>query len=104
MKVVITVARYSPHKNHRQLIAIARELIAYRSDVMFLWVGDGPLFSEVQDLVRRSGLSEKIRFVRSRPSIVDLYKSADLFLFPSLMEGFGLVIVEVCRRWIACCC
>lgn len=93
-KVVLTVSRYVPHKNHRHLIEIARRVVEIRDDVYFVSVGDGPLYDEIEGLVRAQDLETRFRFVRSRPSIVSLYQSADLFLFPSLMEGFGLVVVE----------
>ena len=52
------------------------------------------LFDEIEKLVDRRDLTSRFRLVRSRPEIAPLYQSSDLFLFPSLMEGFGLVVVE----------
>ena len=93
-KVIITVARYAPHKNHFHVLEIARQVVAKRDDVIFLLVGDGPLYAEVRQRVEQMGLDAKFRFVRARPEIISLYKAADLLLFPSLHEGFGLVVVE----------
>jgi glycosyltransferase involved in cell wall biosynthesis len=93
-KVVISVARYAPHKNHRHLVEIARRIVSARGNVVFLSVGDGPLYPEIRALVRDVGLEDMFRFVTSRPELVSLYKASDVLLFPSLMEGFGLVVVE----------
>lgn len=93
-KLVITVARYVPHKNHQHLVEIARRVAVKRDDVIFLLVGDGPLYSEIEELVKDVGLTDKFRFVKSVANLAPLYKSADLFLFTSKMEGFGLVVVE----------
>jgi glycosyltransferase EpsF len=93
-KVVLTVGRFVPHKNHRHLVEIARQVRAVRDDVIFLLVGTGPLLSEIQNLVSERGLSACFRFVPSLEEIASVYRAADLFLFPSLMEGFGRVVVE----------
>lgn len=93
-KVILTVGRYVPHKNHQHLLQIAEQVLEIRSDVIFLLVGDGPLYPDIRKRVEEMRLDEYFRFVRGRPDIVPLFKAADLFLFPSLMEGFGIVIVE----------
>jgi UDP-glucose:(heptosyl)LPS alpha-1,3-glucosyltransferase len=41
-----------------------------------------------------SGLRERVRFEQSRPEILPFYAAADLYVAPSLEDGFNLPIVE----------
>jgi glycosyltransferase involved in cell wall biosynthesis len=59
-------------------------------------VGRGPEEAALRDLAARHGVSDHVRFhgfVEER-DLVRLYQEADIFVFPSLQEGFGLVMVE----------
>jgi len=62
----------------------------------FTIVGDGPEFRHLDDLVRESGLGEKVRFEQWMPRAELLTKmaSSDVFLFAGLRDGGGAVVVE----------
>jgi glycosyltransferase involved in cell wall biosynthesis len=93
-RIILNVSRYVPHKNHQHLIKIAQQVVRIRNDVVFLLVGDGPLHQEIKGQVEKLQLTQHFRFIRGMTSIVPLFRASDLFLFPSLMEGFGIVLVE----------
>ena len=53
-------------------------------------------FPDLREVAQQAGVAEKIRFIgwvpeEDKPA---LYRSADLFIFPSLYEGFGLTPLE----------
>jgi glycosyltransferase involved in cell wall biosynthesis len=55
--------------------------------------------SEKKDIVKyilKSGLTRKVKIIPnvSRAELARYYKKADLFVFPSLYEGFGIPILE----------
>lgn len=56
--------------------------------------GEGPLRSELEGLARRLGLSERVSFpgFTNRPAAA--MRRSDLFVLPSLSEGFGNVLTE----------
>ena len=101
------VGRNHPKKNYVTLIEAVARLAAWSDRPFQLQiVGNG-----VRDLgaqVERLGLSGRVRLsgqiggpdsaggVPVLPSggLVELYKSADAFVFPSLLETFGIAIVE----------
>ncbi|MFB2839739.1 glycosyltransferase family 4 protein [Floridanema evergladense] len=58
--------------------------------------GTGPLLTYWQDKVSRLGLHEKINFLGQIPYIEmsKCYQTSDIFVFPSLREGTGTVILE----------
>lgn len=60
-------------------------------------VGDGPQREEFERLVNEHSLSEKILFHGFRDDVEVWLAHAHLFLFPSLDEGMGLVLMQALR-------
>jgi len=63
---------------------------------ILVFAGDGPLRAELEALSRQRSIVPAVRFAGFLDSgrLIDLYKSADLFLFSSKSETQGLVLVE----------
>jgi glycosyltransferase involved in cell wall biosynthesis len=59
-----------------------------------LIVGDGPARASLESLSRRLGLGDAVRFIGSRRDIPRILPLLDLFVPPSLYEGFGIAILE----------
>ena len=59
-----------------------------------LIAGDGPLRSRLQDEAAQAGLTGSVRFLGWRDDVQELLAACDVFLMPSLWEGFGLVLLE----------
>ena len=62
-------------------------------------VGGGRQLPDLKRQAEKLALSDAVRFLGYVPDSTDdrlsqLYSEADLFVFPSLMEGFGFVLVE----------
>lgn len=59
-------------------------------------VGDGELFEEVADQVHEFDLSDQVSLpgVVSDRELLSLYQQSDVFVLPSIQEGFGQVILE----------
>jgi glycosyltransferase involved in cell wall biosynthesis len=82
-------------KNHRFLVEIAAEIVKREPNARFLFVGDGPLRSEVEMELRVAGIRDRVILTGSRPDVPRLLLGAmDAFLFPSRSEGLGLALVE----------
>jgi len=64
--------------------------------VVLVWVGSGPLRAELEGLVRRLGLEGSVVFTGYLPEAdkVPVLNLADVFVFPSLLEGFPLAPQE----------
>jgi glycosyltransferase involved in cell wall biosynthesis len=90
-------------KNHAFLLDIARELIRLDTNVHLLLVGDGLLRDEIEKQAAKEDLKRKIVFAGVRSDVPSLMVGAmDLFLFPSLYEGLGLVLVEAQAAGLPC--
>lgn len=88
------VGRFSESKNHFFILKVLKKLIDEDENYMLLLVGDGPLKEKVIEDAEKLGILMNIRFLGVRTDIPRLMKAFDVFLFPSLFEGFGIVTLE----------
>lgn len=98
------VGRFDYQKNHEFLINLLEALKRERSGKRYhlLLVGDGHLRSEMEKLCAVKGLSDDVTFAGVVPNPQDYYNAMDLFLLPSLFEGYPLVITEAQANGLPC--
>ncbi len=93
--VVGHVGRFNVQKNHTYIIDIFSEVYKCNSNSKLLLVGIGDqLQLEIESRVTDLNLSDSVIFLGSRPDIPELMQAMDVFLFPSLWEGLGIVAIE----------
>ena len=92
--LVLHVGRFLEQKNHLGLLAIFQRVLERVPTAKMLLVGAGLLRPAIEDTIARRGLSNTIRFLGLRDDVPSLMSKCDVFLFPSLHEGFGLVALE----------
>jgi len=93
-KVVCCVGSLKEKKGHAVLLRAWPYVISRRSDARLVLVGDGPLRDELQRTANESGVRETIRFLGNRSDVPSILRAADVFVLPSLWEGFGIAVVE----------
>jgi len=59
-----------------------------------LLVGEGPLRGDLQRLTKALDLERHVIFTGLRTDVPRLLQAVDVFVLPSLWEGFGLVLLE----------
>jgi len=91
----ICVGRLTPFKNQKFLIKVAKEI--KRNDFYILIVGDGDEYENLKKEIEKEKLEDRVRLLGFIPSneIPYYLKASDIFLYPSLKEGFSVVILEV---------
>jgi len=98
-RTALFVGNIKPHKNVERLIAAfakVRENPEF-SDLTLIVVGDEiSKYPSLRRTVERHRVRGNVRFFGFVPelTLVALYKIADVFVFPSLYEGFGLPPLE----------
>jgi len=101
--VIGHVGRFDEPKNHQFLIEVAVEVCAWNPCAVFLLVGDGPLRPRVEKQVNRADLDGRVIFLGRRSDVPALMKGVmDVFVFPSLYEGLGLVLLEAQAAGLPC--
>ncbi len=96
------VGRFDRPKNHRFLVEIFCVLARRLPDARLVLVGDGPLRREVERWVAEKGLEERVHFLGVRTDVPEIMGCLDVFLFPSLWEGLGIVLVEAQAAGVSC--
>lgn len=82
-------------KNPAFALEIARECIAKDARVRLIMAGSGEqMRAKLEATVEAWRLSHQIRLTGIYPDVTRLMLGSDLFLFPSLAEGLGMVVVE----------
>jgi glycosyltransferase involved in cell wall biosynthesis len=101
--VIGHVGRFDEQKNHLFLVEIAAEVAKREPKMRLLLVGDGLLRPKIEQKIAQLGLTDRTIFAGSRHDVPRLMLSAmDVFLFPSLYEGLGLVLIEAQAAGLPC--
>ncbi len=96
-----TLSRLTVEKGHQVLLEAA---VALPFNSQILIAGDGPLRGALEQQAKDLGVADKIIFLGFLPEEEKLaYLSAlDIFVFPSLAEGFGIALIEAMASGCAC--
>ena len=100
--VIGHVGRFVEQKNHRFLIDIFNEVHKQNKNSVLLLIGQGPLMDEIKQKVKILGIEDSVKFLGQREDVSELYNAMDLFLFPSLYEGLGMVLIEAQANGLPC--
>lgn len=91
--VFITVGNCNPAKNHPELIRALAGLPLGRRPV-WLHVGEEDSVCSERRLAESLGVTERVRFCGPQPDVLPYLHASDLYVMPSLYEGFGVAIAE----------
>ncbi|MEI6125123.1 MAG: glycosyltransferase family 4 protein [Pseudomonadota bacterium] len=92
--VVGTIGRLSPQKNPIDFVKVAAQVKKVIPDAQFLFIGDGPLRSATEALVKELGLAHDVFLPGLRTDIPALLSCMDVFMLTSLWEGLPRVIPQ----------
>ncbi len=88
------IARLEEQKGHIYLFRALMRLIPDFPQIKVLVVGDGTLRPVLEAQVMEMGMSEEVLFVGTRKDIPEILAALDLFILPSLWEGFSMALLE----------
>jgi starch synthase (maltosyl-transferring) len=91
--LLLWVGRLDPIKGLDVLVEATAILIRARP-VQVAIVGDGPYRTELERLVARASLTDRIHLLGRRDDVPRLLRSADVFVFPSRTEGLPNALLE----------
>jgi len=102
-KIIIHISNFRKVKRVPDVVQTF-SLIQKQIPSRLILVGDGPDFSEVENLIIKLNLKDKVWLLGEQTSIVELLSISDLFILTSETEGFGLAALEAmsCEVPVVC--
>lgn len=92
--VIGNVARFEKVKNHDFFIEFAKQLINSNKKFKIVLVGTGTLYNEFIEKIKKEKMEECFVLPGLRDDVNLFMNIMDVFVMPSLYEGFPLVVVE----------
>lgn len=92
--IVGTVARFAPQKGLTYFLQAAAALAPLFPRMRFLMIGDGPGRPVLEKLARQLDLSGRLSFCGYCTDLPRRLAGIDIFVLPSLTEGFSLTVLE----------
>lgn len=93
-KVVLFVGRLDPQKAPGDLLTAFGRFAEQAPDFHLLFVGEGPLKTELQQSANQLSCAERVHFAGWQSQIPQLMRAADCLVLPSLWEGMPNVVLE----------
>ena len=97
---ILSVGELSKRKNHKLILQALCNL--KDKNICYVICGQGSLENKLKEFVLNYGLEKKVQFLGYRSDVLELYKSADLFVFPSLQEGLPVALMEAMASGVPC--
>lgn len=88
------IGMFKEAKNHAFLLEIMKNAVKKDPASKLLLVGDGHLKQQIEEIAKKKLIYQHIKFVGVRDDISTMLHCMDVFVFPSLYEGLGLVLLE----------
>ena len=88
------IGSFDERKNQLFLIDIFYEIQKIQDNSILVLVWTGPLKDKVEKRVKELNISDKVIFLGFVTDVYKILNAIDVFIFPSIYEGFGISLVE----------
>jgi len=93
-RLLITLGRLTEQKGQIHLIRALPKILDRFPGTMLIMMGEGDLRETYQTEIKKLGLEEEVRILGYISPPDRVLRCAELFIHPSMWEGFGLVLLE----------
>lgn len=100
--VIGHVGTVNENKNQLLIIKTAAKLIREGEPLKVFLVGDGVLADELKEEAKREGIREQVIFAGKKDDAAPYLSAMDVFMFPSISEGFGIAMLEAQASGLPC--
>jgi glycosyltransferase involved in cell wall biosynthesis len=101
-KTFIHVGNIKKEKNHTFLLSVFKKILIKNPSSFLLLVGKDHLQGSIQRLVKKLNIQRNVYFVGSTDSVNKYLSASDVFLFPSIYEGFPGAVIEAATNGLPC--
>ncbi len=92
--VIGTVGRLEKVKGINYLLLAMKIILAKFPEAILEIVGDGSQTAELKQNSKKLGISNSVFFFGKFTDVIPFYNKMDVFVLPSILEGFGIVLLE----------
>lgn len=94
--VLLFMGLFIPRKNPLFLLELLKKLTKENKNIVILFLGKGPLESKIIEKAKEMKLSQNFRIIKPifGKDKIKIHNLADIFVHPSLDEGFALTPLE----------
>ncbi len=100
--VILNVARLVPPKGQRYAIEAMPEIIKHQPKARLVLIGIGNREKSLRELADQLGVSDHVLFAGIRTDVRNVHAVSDIFVFPSVYEGFGSALGEAMAAGDCC--
>lgn len=93
-KIYGNVGRLSFQKNQVFLLHVFKKICDLEPNSILLLVGRGEDENKLIDLAKKLNIIDNVKFLGVRNDVYELLNVMDVFIFPSIYEGFPFTIIE----------
>lgn len=100
--VIGHVGSFKVQKGHTYLLKAMAIFLKIIPSGILLLVGDGDLRADIMNEAKSLGIIDNVRFVGTQAEVSSYMQAADICVFPSISESFGISILEAmaCLRTV----
>lgn len=101
---VCYIGRLNYEKNPNKIVEIAECIFSKKSNsnITFEIIGDGPLFSSIENELYDKNLTANVQLKGYKDNIKNILENADALILCSEMEGLPIVILEAMSMGVPC--
>ncbi len=96
------VGRFSEQKNQVFLIKIMKRIVEKNSQIKLMLIGKGADIPFIKSKIEEFNLDKHVIIVDNQNDVHEFYSAFDLFVFPSVFEGLGIVALEAQASGLQC--
>jgi glycosyltransferase involved in cell wall biosynthesis len=97
--LLLSVGELNKNKNHETVIRAIANM-----DVYYIIAGKGDLDEHLRLTIEELGLTNRVKLLGFRKDILELCKTADVFVFPSFREGLSVSVMEAMASGLPIVC
>jgi len=92
--IIGNVGRLEKQKGLPYLLTAMKLILLKYPNVKLEIIGDGSFFNELKKQSNKLNISNSVIFFGKFVNVIPFYKRMDIFVLPSIYEGFGIVLLE----------